>query len=210
MFSWKSNERISCKVTYFFCRIIIIIRHNITGSTPALTDLLSPLRLLAWFCKAKRKKKNEIIKNRKPHQNAVPYGDVNANMQCQIVSVSRIITISVTETVMKEWIETCDWMIDFTFYFRFRQIGRNCALPFYISLKNDSQGGSLSSRSFDLARPGLASPLHIGIFLQLISWCVVLVSEFVSSWTVLSSYVFVNNLYTSYHVSSYSSAFQRW
>jgi len=43
-----------------------MIRHNITGGTPSLTAL----RLL--IVEGKNNKKHEIIKNRKPHPNAVP------------------------------------------------------------------------------------------------------------------------------------------
>jgi len=68
---------------------------------------LSPLRRSDMILESKKEEKNEITENRKPHQNAVPC-DVNANMQCQITSVSSLITIFVTETVMKAWIETCD------------------------------------------------------------------------------------------------------
>ena len=94
----------------------------------------------------------------------------------QITSVRSLITIFVTDTLMKE----CDidrdlWLIA---YFRCRQIDRNCVVPyvfpsihiyFFWKKKTDSQGGSqvgsqggsLLARSFDLARPGLAPPLNI-------------------------------------------------
>ena len=91
---------------------------------------LSSLRLLTWLCKARKKKKNEIIKIRKPHQNVVPC-DVNANMQCQITSVSSLIKIFVTEILIKEYDMYRDlWLIA---YFRCQQIDRNCVVPYVFS-----------------------------------------------------------------------------
>ena len=44
----------------FFCRIIIMIRHNITGSTPALTDLchLPPPDMIAEGKNDKKERNN--------------------------------------------------------------------------------------------------------------------------------------------------------
>ena len=107
--------------------------------------------------------------------------NLNANMQ--ITSIRSLITIFVTVTMMKEYdMDRNLWLIA---YFRSRQIDRNCVVPYvfpsiiYTHLfllnkisKNDSQGGSqvgsqggsLSARSFDLARPGLAPPLRATVF----------------------------------------------
>jgi len=83
----------------------------------------------------------------------------------QITSVRSLITIFVTETMMKEYdMDRELWLIA---YLRCRQIDRNCVVPYvfpsihiyFFWKKKDSQGGSLSARSFDLARPGLAPPL---------------------------------------------------
>ena len=100
----------------------------------------------------------------------------------QITSVRSLITIFVTETLMKEYDMDRDlWLIA---YFRCRQIDRICVVPYvfpsihiYFFWKKDSQGGSqvgsqggsLSARSFDLARPGLAPPLHKLIVLKSLS-----------------------------------------
>ena len=59
--------------------------------------------------------------------------DVNANTQCQITSVSSLITIFFTETLMKEYdLDRDFWFIS---HFRCRKIDRNCVVssvfPFY-------------------------------------------------------------------------------
>jgi len=89
----------------------------------------------------------------------------NLNADMQITWVRDPITIFVTETMMKEYDMDRDlWLIA---YFRRRQIDRNCVVSyvfpsihiyFFWKKKDDSQGGSLAARSFDLAR--LASQHH--------------------------------------------------
>ena len=111
--------------------------------------------------------------------------NLNANMQ--ITSVRSLITIFVTETLMKEYdMDRELWLIA---YFAVGKLTetmsfRMCSLLYtFISFerKKDSQGGSLSARSFDLARPDFAPPLrphsayvylsHVHLLLQICVAC---------------------------------------